>query len=226
VRFLELQIASNLNLLGYIEAAESRYRRSFQLYPDNVYSNLAWPQFLLSHARYGEAQVALEQALQRGNAHAGLYLLQAELALQRGDSVAAAAASQHALALRPQASLPQTMAWLSAAEPLPAPAILRERAQRVLHGLDAGADAADGLEAALLLQAAGDPRAALLALNQAISHGYRDGAYLRASPLLQRLRSAAGFADALAALEHRIVLEREQVRRHGRLPATIGSAAP
>ena len=55
VRFLELQIASNLGLLGYAAAAEARYRRSFQLYPDNVFSNLAWPTFLYEHGRIDEA---------------------------------------------------------------------------------------------------------------------------------------------------------------------------
>ncbi len=62
VRFLDIQIASNLDLLGYAAEAEARYRRSFQLYPDNVFSNAAWPSFLLRHGRSAEAQAALDDA--------------------------------------------------------------------------------------------------------------------------------------------------------------------
>ncbi|HJR74327.1 MAG TPA: winged helix-turn-helix domain-containing protein, partial [Luteimonas sp.] len=79
VRFLDIQIASNLDLLGYAAEAEARYRRSFQLYPDNVFSNAAWPSFLLRHGRSAEAQAALDEAMARGTEHAALHLLAAEL---------------------------------------------------------------------------------------------------------------------------------------------------
>ncbi|MBR0345117.1 MAG: winged helix-turn-helix domain-containing protein, partial [Rudaea sp.] len=46
LRFLDLQIARNLELLGFAAAAEQRYAKIFRLYPDNVFGNVAWPRFL------------------------------------------------------------------------------------------------------------------------------------------------------------------------------------
>ncbi|UKE47025.1 MULTISPECIES: winged helix-turn-helix domain-containing protein [Xanthomonas translucens group] len=197
VRFLPIQIASNLNLLGYVSAAEARYRDSFQLYPDSAFSNLAWPSFLFAHGRTAEAQAALDEALGRGTDYAGLYLLQAELALARGDAARARQASVHALRLR---------------------------AQDLLRSLARGADPLNGLDAALLLQLAGDPAAALDALRRAQAAGYRDAAYLRVSPLLAPLRAQAGFTTLLARNQADIAAQRAQVRRAGLLPQETGAA--
>ncbi|WP_369978394.1 winged helix-turn-helix domain-containing protein [Xanthomonas bundabergensis] len=224
VRFLPIQIASNLNLLGYVSAAEARYRDSFQLYPDSAFSNLAWPSFLFAHGRNAEAQAALDEALGRGTDYAGLYLLQAELALAQGDAARARQASLHALRLRPHGSLAQTVAWTLDAQPRPAPALLRARAQDLLQGIAHGADPLDALDAALLLQLAGDPAAALEALRRAQAAGYRDGAYLQASPLLAPLRAQAGFAALLARNQADIAAQRVQVRRAGLLPQETGAA--
>ncbi|MGX5730741.1 winged helix-turn-helix domain-containing protein, partial [Pseudoxanthomonas beigongshangi] len=92
VRYLQLQIANNLDLLGYPQAAEARYRRSFELYPDNVFSNIAWPRYLFRHGRLSEAQAALDEAKKRSTAHVDLHLLDAELAGLRGDGLASARA--------------------------------------------------------------------------------------------------------------------------------------
>ncbi|UYB52637.1 winged helix-turn-helix domain-containing protein [Xanthomonas sp. AM6] len=224
VRFLPIQIASNLNLLGYVSAAEARYRDSFQLYPDSAFSNLAWPSFLFAHGRTAEAQAALDEALTRGTDYAGLYLLQAELALAQGDRARARQASLQALRLRPHGSLAQTVAWTLDAQPRPAAPALRARAQDLLRGIAHGADPLDALDAALLLQLAGDLPAALDALRQAQAAGYRDGAYLRASALLAPLRTQAGFAALLARNQADIAAQRAQVRRAGLLPQETGAA--
>ncbi|UJB15343.1 winged helix-turn-helix transcriptional regulator [Xanthomonas translucens] len=224
VRFLPIQIASNLNLLGYVSAAEARYRDSFQLYPDSAFSNLAWPSFLFAHGRSAEAQAALDEALKRGTDYAGLYLLQAELALVQGDAARARHASLQALRLRPQGSLAQTVAWTLDAQPRPAAPALRARAQDLLRTLVRGADPLNGLDAALLLQLAGDPAAALDALRRAQAAGYRDAAYLRVSPLLAPLRTQAGFATLLARNQADIAAQRAQVRQAGLLPQETGAA--
>lgn len=213
VRFLPIQIASNLNLLGYTGAAEARYRESFRLYPDSVFSNLAWPQFLFAHGRYAEAQTALDEALRRGTAHIGLRLLQAELALRRDDIAGARAASLQALRAQPQRSLPQTVAWAIGAQPAPAAPMLRTRAQALLDGLAQGADPLDGIDAALLLLTAGDPDAAVQALGRAQAAGYRDAGYLRVSPLLAPLRARPDFDALLARIEAETAAQRERVRR-------------
>lgn len=223
VRFLPIQIASNLDLLGYAAAAEARYRDSFRLYPDSVFSNLAWPRFLFVHGRRDEAQAALDEALRRGAGHAGLHLLQAELALARGETGLAREASLQALRLRPQGSLAQTTAWVSGAQPLPPPAALRSRAAGLLEGVARGTDPLDGLDAALLLMAAGEPEAALAALERARLAGYRDAVYLRASPLLAPLRARPGFDASLERIEADLAAQRAQVRAKGLLPGETGA---
>lgn len=224
VRFLPIQIASNLNLLGYAGAAERRYRESFRLYPDSVFSNLAWPAFLFGQRRYAEAQVALDEAMQRGTEHADLYLLQAELALARAETAQAREASLQALRLRPRGGLVQTVAWAVGAQPVPPAETLRARAAERLDGLARGADPIDGIDAALLLATSGDPDAALAAIGRAQAAGYRDAGYLQASPLLAPLRARPGFAAVLARHEAEVAAQRERVRRARLLPRETAPA--
>lgn len=214
VRFLDIQIASNLDLLGYAAEAEARYRRSFQLYPDNVFSNIAWPSFLMRRGRYAEAQAALDEAMSRGTEHAGLHLLAAELALQRGERDAARRAAARAVALRPQASFPRTVGWILA-EVKPPAATLRAQAESLRAGMRGGGEPLDGLDAALLSDATDDRDAALAALAAAVEQGYRDAAYLRASPLFGSLRSAPGFATILSSIDTAVARERDAVRNRG-----------
>ncbi|HVL09047.1 MAG TPA: winged helix-turn-helix domain-containing protein [Burkholderiaceae bacterium] len=215
VRFLQLQLASNLDLLGYPQAAEARYRRSFDLYPDNVFSNIAWPRFLFRQGRLSEAQAALDEAMQRGTAHVDLFLLQAELALSRGDRQAAQAACREAVQLRPQASLPATL--LGLADDSLDPAQARSRADALAADLAAGAGyPSDWLEVALLHQTAGEPAEALADVQRAIAGGYRDAAYLQVSPWFAELRRDPGYAAVIDALQRALVAERARVA-----PATI-----
>lgn len=219
VRFWELQVASNLDLLGYSAAAEARYRRSFQLYPDNVFSNIAWPNFLYEHGRFGEAQAALDEAFARGTEHASLHLLATELALQRGDVTAALTAVQRARALRPQASLPTTLAWIVSAEPKPAAEELLARSAALQAGLAQGSDPFDGIEAGLLADLAGDRHAALAAAQAAVAAGYRNASYLQVSPLFAELRKDSGFAPLLQTIEAAVASDRTRVIASGQLPA-------
>ena len=223
VRFLEIQIASNLDLLGYTAESEMRYRRSFQLYPDNVFSNAAWPAFLMRHGRDAESRVALDEAIARGTEHPDLHLLAAELALKRGDREAARQAVTRALALRPQASFPRTVGWILA-QVKPSTATLRAQAESLRAGMRGDGEPFDGVDAALLLDAAGDRPAALAALAAAVEQGYRDTAYLRASPLFASLRAAPGFDAIVSSIDAAVARERENVRARG-LTAKAGITA-
>lgn len=223
VRFHDIQVAANLDLLGYTAAAEARYRRSFQLYPDNVFSNLAWPAFLMRHGRDAEARAALDEAMTRGTDHAGLHLLAAELALHSGDREGARRAVERARSLRPQASLPHTLAW-ALQDVAPPAATLTAQAAALREGLHDGSDPVDGVDAALLLDLAGDRAAALAALREAADAGYRDASYLRASPLFAPMRGDAGFAALLARLDTAVARERDAVRARG-LDAKAGVTA-
>ncbi len=210
VRFLPLQIAANLDLLGYPHAAEERYRRSFALYPDNVFSNSAWPRFLFRHGRLSEADTALREALLRGTDHVDLHLLAAELALLRDDGAAAATACAAAVRLRPQASLPVTLARVQAGHVDPAWA--RQRADAMAEELEAGAGyPSDWLEVVVLREAGGDRAGALSALQRAVSAGYRDSDYLRVSPWFKSLSAEPEFARSIDAMQRRVEAERARI---------------
>ena len=56
LRFYDIQVARNLELLGFVAVAEQRYAQSFRLYPDSVYSNVAWPRCLFLQGRLAEAE--------------------------------------------------------------------------------------------------------------------------------------------------------------------------
>lgn len=205
-RYLDIQIARNLELLGATGAAERGYARSFQLYPDNVFSNAAWPRSLFLQGRLGEAETALAQARQRSD-HPELYLLQGELALLRGRREQAAAAFAAAARLRPHASLPQTLARLYAG-PTPDTAWLEQRSAALEVGISRDDWPEDQLELTLLRLARGDRAGAIAALQEAVEAGWRDRAYLQTSALFQPLAAEPGFAAVLEAIAERVQRER------------------
>lgn len=208
-RYLQIQIARNLELLGETRRAEQRYARSFRLYPDNVYSNAAWPRCLLLQSRLGEAQTALDEA-QRRSEHPELYLLQAELALLRGERATAATAFAAAARLRPHAQLAQTLARLYAAPPGD-DAWIAQRIEALDPGPRRGKDdwPEDQLELALLQLAHGDKVAALASLHDAVEAGFRDRSYLQVSALYKPLSAEPGFAALLDDIARRASRERE-----------------
>ncbi|HZP65426.1 MAG TPA: winged helix-turn-helix domain-containing protein, partial [Rudaea sp.] len=186
LHFLELQIARTLELLGYAAQAEQRYARIFELYPDNVFANAAYPRNLWLQGRYADAQAALARAIARPP-HPTTFLLEGELALVRGDRAAAGAAFARAAALRPHQSMPATLARLYAAEP-PDPAWLRARLEAERRDLETDEHWPDDwLEIALIEIALEDRAGATAALERAAAEGYRDGAYLRTSALFRPL---------------------------------------
>ena len=98
------------------------------------------------------------------------------------------------------------------------------RGRRTCCAASRGTDLLDALDAALLLQLAGDPAAALDALRRAQAAGYRDAAYLRVSPLLAPLRAQPGFAALLARNQADIAAQRMLVHRAGLLQQETGAA--
>lgn len=221
LRFLDLQIARNLDLLGYAEAAERRYARVFRLYPDNVFGNAAWPRFLFAQGRYTEAEGALAEAMGRPQ-HPQLFLLAGELALLRGDRGRAAEMFGRAAALRPHQSLPRTLADLYA-EPVDA-AALAVRAQARAREAEHGAPE-DWLEVALLRRDA-DRAAALDALRHAVAGGFRDQAWLQVSPLFRPLAGEPGFAEIVDAISRARTAERAKALASVWFPPDLVTAVP
>jgi DNA-binding winged helix-turn-helix (wHTH) protein/tetratricopeptide (TPR) repeat protein len=211
VRFRDVQIARELELLGFEDAAERRLRESFQLYPDNVFSNIAWPRHLFLQGRFKEAQEALDQALTRNTPHVDLYVLAGELALLRGDRDGARRAFEQARQLRPQMSLANTLATLYG-QTSPANDWLDARIATMRHQFDAGAGyPVDLLELALLQEARGLRADALRSVDAAVQAGYSDRAYLQTSPLLHELAGEPAYAVAIDTLSQRVAAQRAQV---------------
>jgi DNA-binding winged helix-turn-helix (wHTH) protein/tetratricopeptide (TPR) repeat protein len=226
VRFRDVQIARELELLGFGEASEARFRHSFRLDPDNVFSNIAWPRHLFLQGRYGEAQAALGEAMQRHTPHVDLYLLQGELALLRGERAAAVAAFRQAAALRPQMASPATLAAVYDTPP-PDPAWLRQRLDAMRAQIGAGlAYPSDRLQVAVLELARGDRAAAMAAVGAAVAAGYSDRAYLQTSPLWQPLRDLPAFAAAIDTIGRRMAAQRAQVLAADWCPPELRPARP
>lgn len=226
VRFRDVQIARELELLGFTEAAARRHERSFQLYPDNVFANIAWPHSLLAKGEPGRAGEALALALARGTPHPQLLRLQGELRLIQGDTHAAAQAFERSRQLRPQQSMGQTLAGLYGADPA-TPDWIATR----LRGLDGQGDdgwSDNALERALLHQAQGDPGAALADLHRAVDAGFRDAGWLRATPLFDALHGAPGWPRLLARIDADVATQRAQVLAAAWRPSDLDglSAAP
>lgn len=210
IRFRDVQVARELELLGFTDAAARRHARNFQLYPDNVFSNIAWPRALMNMGEQDKARQALDQALARGTPHPQLLRLHGELLLMGGDRQGAAEAFEQGRLLRPLQSLGKTLAGLQQGSGTPSPEWIAARLREVTAQADDGwSDAA--VERALLHQAQGDAGAAIADLHRAVDAGFRDAAWLRVTPLFAPLRQAPGWERLLARIEVDVAAQRAQV---------------
>ena len=217
---VDLQLAHNLELLGYSAAAETLLRRSFQLYPDSPFIAAAWPAFLFRLGRLGEAQAALSDAQQRPQ-HPTLWLLAGEMALAEGKTDAAVDAFDRALQLKPESG-PAATLWRIYSGQLD-PAWADARLNQLSVAIGAGDLWPDNwLEVALLEQARGEYGAALEALDQAREVGYRDRQSLALSPLWRKLREQPGFSAIQERIAQAIAQERERARQVPGLAELLG----
>jgi len=220
LRFLDLQIARNLDLLGFSSEAEQRYAKLFKLYPDNVFGNVAYPRFLFAQGRYAEAESALAEARQRP-LHPDLFLLAGEIALLRGDRSRAQDAFAQASALRPHQSLPQTLAHAYAA-PLDAGWLAAQAETRASEAATGAGD--EWLEVAVLRLAGSDRAGAIDALRHAVAGGFRDRAWLQNTPLFRPLADDPAFAGVVDAISRAVAQERAIVLAAAWLPADLVNA--
>lgn len=213
VRYREVQIAREYEMLGFGAVAESHYRHVFELAPDNVFGNIGWPAFLFARGRYAEAEAAVAEARSRGTARAELAQLDGELALRRGDRAAAARHFAEAHALRPDATMAETLAAIHGSTP-PSAGWLEARSARLRASLADDPWPASRLELAVLREAAGDRKGAAAALSDAVDVGWRDADYLLASPLYASFASD----DVIQAIRRQVAAERDRVLQAGWCP--------
>lgn len=223
LRFYDIQVARNLELLGFVAEAERRYAQSFRLYPDSVYSNAAWPRCLYLQGRLAEAEAALDQALQRP-LHPELQILRGELALLRGERNAAHAAFAQAHALRPGTSWPDTLMHLHVEGSLDQD-WMAAQATRIHAAIAAGERAPDMfIELGMLELGRARREAALDALDAAIAAGFTDRAYLQISPLFHELAGEPRMAAAIDRIGQQVARERGRVLAADWLPPDLLSA--
>ncbi|MEZ5521546.1 MAG: winged helix-turn-helix domain-containing protein [Dokdonella sp.] len=223
LRFYDIQLARNLELLGFTAIAEQRYERSFRLYPDSIYSNVAWPRSLFLQGRLAEAGTAVAQALERPT-HPELHILEGELALLRGAHAGAIQAFDRAHALRPQTSWPDSLRHIYATAPADV-AWLQQQAATIDAQIAAGEHSPDmHLEKALLEQALGRRDQAFADLDAAIAAGFSDRAYLQVSPLFRGFAGDPRMADAIDRIGRHVASERARVLAADWLPEDLFSA--
>lgn len=192
--FSLMQLARNYELLNYTEAAEELFAKSFTLYPDNIFSNAAYPSSLFRQGKIIAARSAVATALRRP-IHPDLLVLSGELSLLAGDLTGAKEKFTKAARMRRSSSYMQSIKniynsdgdfelWLAQRIEAVGREINNNPKQVVLF-----------LELTLLHQATGDTDHALLALDGAIDAGYRDSGYLHISPLFAQVRRDIAYID-------------------------------
>ncbi|GAB4193151.1 MAG: hypothetical protein Tsb002_23450 [Wenzhouxiangellaceae bacterium] len=221
LRFVDLQIARNLHLMGFVAAAERLYRRTFELSPDNVFGNIDYPRFLMIRGRTEQAREHLRIALQRGVLRKDLYIVQAELALLENDKAAALEALTHAIAINPHQNLARMLHTIYADGDVD-----RQWAEAQIERIESWIMAGDHwpnnwLEMVLIHQALNDGEAALAALSAAVDAGFREKDYLLISPLYAAVREVDGFDDIIQRISLLTRLEREQALAADWLPPAL-----
>ena len=206
--FLYLQLGRNYELLQYHELAAGYYQLSFELYPDNVFSNVALPFYLFKQGKFEQSRVIMDVAKQRPH-HADFYVLQAEHDLLAGDSSAALESLQQAISLQPNNNYYQTLRVILTV-PLDSD-YLEKRASEIesYSGLEDNAYAA--LELALVYSTLGHTQKAEQMLVHAIKVGYLDSLLLERSRLFSSLRDLPDFKNTSRLLDQLVVAQRENV---------------
>lgn len=210
LRFADIQIARVLDLMDFDVAAEARYARTVQLYPDNVFAATAQVRFLLSRGRLKEARNAADKAEALGALSTELYLLQAELAAMADDSQASQAYLQQVTDFAAPGSWGVTLAGVANGKGADK-SWLESRATLVLDAIEQGdLWPSNWLELAYVHDLLGQPDEATAALREAVAFGYLDRAYLTHSYWFRALRRYPEFPDIAGAMRETAIRERDR----------------
>jgi len=203
-----IQVARVYELLGLHPLAERLYQESFELYPDNIFSNLSYPRNLFHQGRFSEARDVLTKARKRP-AHPELYVLSAELALLNNDMNLAREELTRASQMRPSSKYFAILVELYDS-PQNQQQWITDRLAHIQSDADPN-NSWDWIVRAMLYQAQGDLSSGINALSNAVSSGFRNSAYLELSPLFQNLRSASGFEQVILSIKSVVKLELDKV---------------
>lgn len=209
LRFADLQVARVLDLMDFDVAAQQRYARTVQLYPDNVFAAAAHVRFLLSRGRLAEARSAADKAQALGASSTELYLLQAELAALADDLEASRAYLEQVAEFAAPGSWGVTLAGVANGKDADS-AWLESRVALVVAAIEQGdLWPSNWLELAYIHNLRNDHGKATAALREAVAAGYLDRAYLTHSYWFRPLRSYPDFPGILAAMREAAIRERD-----------------
>ena len=229
--YLEVQIGSNLALLGFDQASAVWFERALELRPDNVFAAASFARARLSQARPREADVIAARAIERGIRRPELPTLRGTVALLEGDEPRAEAFFREALEIAPNYP-PAAIRLLLLARQTSEGAALERRYRELVDGARSGRAQVDewpdsAVDEALLEVGFGHQDAALRTLDDAIRLGYRDADCLLLDPILSGLRENPGFIQRIETIRRLVDAERQRVVGAAWLPPSLldGSAA-
>ncbi len=216
--FTLIQLGRVYELLGLYSRAEALFAESFELYPDNIFSNLSYPRHLFHQGKFSAAREIVTRAKARP-AHPDLLVLSAELALLDNDVMQAKNELSAAAAMRPSAEYLKLLVKLYPSVQQPIDWLPEKLA--ALQAKPEPSDPEDWLKHALLYQALGENQAGINALLSAVESGYRNKDYLQLSPLFNELRSIPGFTGVIERINLAVRHELDTVQASGLLTHTI-----
>lgn len=216
--FTLIQLGRVYELLGLYSRAEPLFAESFELYPDNIFSNLAYPRHLFHQGEFSAAREIVTRAKARP-AHPDLLVLSAELALLDNDVTQARNELLAAAAMRPSAEYLELLVKLYPTVQRPTD-WLPEKLAALKEKTDSS-DPEVWLKHALIYQAMGEDQAGINALLSAVEWGYRNKDYLRLSPLFKDLRTSPEFTSVIEQINLAVKHELDTVHASGLLTHTI-----
>ncbi|MEM8929843.1 MAG: winged helix-turn-helix domain-containing protein [Acidobacteriota bacterium] len=218
--YLDVQIASNLALLGFDPAAAVWFERAVELRPDSVFAAIELARWHLGHGRTEDAERTVREALDRSVSRPELHAILGDIAWRRGDREAAREAYRRAQALDPAETRSQVrLLVLDGDEVAYADWVSASREARA--GGDHWPPAA--FDEAILHAGFGRDDEALAALDVAIDLGVRNVDAWPGDPILGSLlqRRVDDAARRLDRVRGSIAIERQRVLDAAWLPPSL-----
>ena len=220
-RYLDVQVADCLRLLGFDAIASQWLHRADQLHPASAHAAPSRAHDLVARGQLEKAEVVIDAAIARGVLRQSeLYEYRAVIALRRGDLPAARAAFD---------DVPKTIrrlkidTWLGIIDGLEgdAAAARARIAQLLAFWGDENTWPSNQLYIALLQVAAGHDQKALDALTRLFADGYRDHRWLESLPPFAHLVRHPEFMRIIDAMRDDVERQRAKVMVAPWLPKTL-----
>lgn len=217
----DLQIARNLELLGFDTRAEQIYRHLFEFHPDIVFINESYPQFLFTQQRFNESEKILQQVIKRQVKRRVIYQLYAELNWQTKNKQSAKTWFEKAVPINPNNSFPTTAYRIFNNEYTAEAATshIKDLNKSILNG-DIWPDTFMEI---ILLQhfVLKQQEQALETLSRLIQNGYMDKEYLQVSPWFNDFRKNQKFLALLEEINNKRETIKNEMLEAEWLPAQL-----